>query len=250
MTKTRCNKCLFSDSASSEQPCKFDIPELLKNIKTISIVNDFYEIENYRCLYGFSSKQYEDHIEDLKDISIEDIILEKAMLKYYLIVDTRSASKDKISKIVDEINQLSIKPKRCSFILNPEAADQIYGYVKDNLRCNKWTTHIFIDGLSMNHCINIILDTNLLSSDAWCVLFLDANQLVDDQVDKIINNLQTIFIIQQKNFYGVYSTKDSLHSLCLNCSVYKALTSTTDRDILKALAVTPEVILEKYDYEI
>ena len=247
MTKTQCNKCLFANEVSSNRPCEFDIPNQIKHIKQMSIIDDFYEIENYRCLYGFGKKQYNDNLENFKDIDLHQFIIDKTILKYYLILDTRSSSLDHLKKIINEISNLTIKPKKCSLIIDPNNSDEIYTYVKNNLHCDKWTVHAFIETLPLNDCINIVLDTNLSTSGSWCLLFIDAHRLKPHELSDTADNLQKLFIIQQKNFYGSCENRETLHKLCLNCSVYKALVSTIDRDILKGIAHTPEIILENYN---
>lgn len=246
MTKTQCNKCMFSDKVSSDLSCKFEIPNKIKNIKNLSVVDDFYEIDNYRCLYGFSKNQYNNSLDNLKDLDIYDLIKNKADIKYYLIVDARTISNTELKNIIDQINSLEIKPRDCSIIINPNSPDEIYDYVKNNLVCRKWTIRVFVETLSFNNCINIILDTNLISSESWCLLFIDASQM-NLNLNSVINEMQKTFIIEQRNFFGLKHKDKSLHMLCLNCRVYKTLVSTIDRDIIKAIESTPEIILETYE---
>jgi hypothetical protein len=245
MTKTQCNKCIFADTVSSNSPCEFHIPEKIKDIKNVSIIDDFYEIENYRCLYGFSKNQYDQNIDNLKDVDIRNLAKDKASLKYYLILDARQISKDQLYRIIDDIDKLDTKPTHLSIIISPNDPDPAYEYVRHNLSCRKWTIHVFIETLSLNDCINTILDTNLIASQSWCLLFIDANSL-DKKIQDVISFLQDNFIIKQKNFYGVKYT-DSLHMMCLNCMVYKTLVSTIDRDIIKSLESTTEITLETYE---
>lgn len=247
MTKTQCDKCMFSDTVSSDNPCEFNIPNKIKDVKTLSIKDDFYEIENYRCLYGFSTNQYNQNIENFKQIDIHDFIKEKASIKYYAIIDTRRLSEQEFLDLIKSINNLPIKPRYCSIIVNPNNPDLLYQHIRNNLICHKWTIHVFIEALSFNDCINIILDTNLVSAESWCVLFLESHKLQPMTLNNLINEIQDTFIIKQKSFHGINKDSTSLHMLCLNCSVYKALVSTIDKDILKAINITPEVILEKYE---
>jgi len=245
MTKTQCSKCIFGDVASSDMPCEFNILTKIKDIKNLTVIDDYYEIENYRCLYGFSKNQYDQNIENLKDIDIYKLVKDKANIKYYMILDTRQISKDRIYEIINEINSLEFKPRYLSIIISPNDPDPIYDYVRHNLSCHKWTIHVFVETLSFNNCINIILDTNLVNSESWCLLFLDANNL-DKNINDIVNFMQDTFIVKQKSFYGI-KNDNSLHMMCLNCMVYKTLVSTVDRDILKSIESTPEIILETYE---
>jgi hypothetical protein len=239
---------MFANTTKSDSSCEFGIPDKIKNIKQLSIIDDFYEIENYRCLYGFSKSQYDQNADNLKDIDLHKFIEDKASVKYYLIIDARQISKNKFISIIEEINSLNIKPKHLSLLISPSDPDEKYDYIRNNLSCNKWTIHVFIDSLSFNDCINTILDTSLTKSESWCLLFLDASQL-DKKINSLISSIQDTFIIKQKSFFGIKKLDNSLHMLCLNCMVYKTLVSTIDRDILKSISSTPEIFLETYEIQ-
>jgi hypothetical protein len=247
MSNTSCEKCAFSNPVeSSEKNCIFDIPSKInRNIKTI---NNYNFIENYKCLYGFSKNQIENN-EDLKNVDIKDLVIEKAKLKYYFIIDLRNTDSLYIDQVIRDINNLEIKPNYLSLIVGSNDADLVHNCIKNNLSCRKWKMHVFLETTSLNDCINLILDTNIIESNAWCVLFAEAAFLKtkDININKIINNLQEIFIIKQDNFFGVKYEDNNLNLLCLNSRVYKSLSSTVSRDILASIGTTKEVILTAYD---
>lgn len=246
MTKTQCNKCLFGGSVSSGNSCEFNIPDKIKNVKTLSIVDDFYEIENYRCLYGFGHDQYNKNLDTLKDIDLKNMIQEKAGLKYCIIVDTRYMPDNEFYTIIDEINNLTIKPDTCSIITHDNNPQSRYEYIKDNLSCKKWKLHVLVKDMSFNDSVNTILDTNLNDVDFWCILFIEGHKH-NKNLDNIVNQLQNTFIIKQSNFFGMTDTTLDLHNLCLNRIVYRSLVSTIDRNIIKSIQITPEIILETYE---
>lgn len=246
MTKTNCNKCIFSKPASSENCCEFNIPNLIKNTKTLSIVDDFYQIDNYRCLYGFGIDQYKKNIDELKDIDLKEMVKQKASLKYCLIIDTRYISDDKFYDLINEINSLSIKPDTCSVIVHDNNPQLRYEYIRDNLSCKKWRLHVFVKELTFNNSINSILDTGLNDVDFWCLLFIEAHKHTNN-LNNIIYSLQNTFIIKQTNFFGMREKELSLHNLCLNRITYKSLVSLVNRDIIKSLQDTSEIILAEYE---
>lgn len=246
MTKTQCNKCMFSKPVSSQDPCEFHIPEKIKDTKTLSIVDDYYEIDNYRCLYGFGAEQYKKNIDSLNAVDLKAMIQEKASLKYCLLLDTRYISDEQFYALINEINNLSIKPDTCSIITHDNNPQIRYEHVKNNLFCKKWKLHVLVKDMSFNDSINIILDTGLTDVDFWCILFIEAHKQ-NKSLNSIVEQLQSTFIIKQSNFFGMKNKTLDLHNLCLNRIVYKSLVSTIGRNIIKSIQITPEIILQEYE---
>lgn len=248
MKNTYCQKCIFSQEATSHSPCEYDIPNNIKNIKNLSIKDNFYIIEDYTCLYGFGKDQYSIHKNNINHTQLKEIIKEKTELKSYLLLDARLITIDQLSQIINELSHLEIKPKKVSFIVSPENSDSFYRTIHKNLSCEKWTMHVFINDIPFNDCINIVLDTNLQTCNAWCVIFYDASRYIENgDIDKTINSIHKKLIIQQLSFHGVFESKDSLHKLCLNCHIYKLITSTLSNDILKGLSLEDNIILSSYE---
>lgn len=254
MKKTYCNKCLFAKPVSSNSACEFKIPESILEVDNtrISIMDDYYTIENYNCLYGLSKNQYESNIDNIKDIDIKNIIIKKAELKYYLIIDARDVTENNFKILISSINELDIKPTKLSILINPEKSEEFYQLIRKKISCPKWTVHVFLKTLSFNDCINIVLDTNLPNCGAWCVLFLDGNKLHDNDnininLENIVNYLHNKIIIQQTTHTGFINDNASLHALCLNCSLYKYLTSVVANDILKGISILNDIKLQNYE---
>lgn len=251
MSNTYCSKCIFSNTASSEQSCEFGIPELLKNIKEISVTDDHYVIGNYQCLYGLSKNQFKINEKDLINTDLKNEIRKKASLKYYLLIDARQISDEKIIDLIQSVNSLTIKPQKLSIIINTNRSDDIYKYIQKYIGCTKWSVHVFIDSLSLNDCINIVLDTNLSSSNAWCVIFYDGKKQINKNKNLDLNNiivyLHNKIIIQQITSMGFIHNQEDLHGVCLNASVYKYLTSTVSNNILEAIKTQTDFVLQTYE---
>lgn len=246
MPNTNCEKCIFSNPVdSATKACEFDIPE--KITKEITISNGFNVIKDYKCLYGFGKEQAK---ELPLETNVKNLILEKAQLKYYPIVDLRNLDKDSIRLAITELNNLEVKPAYISLIVDPNNPDYIYELIKNELICKKWKMHVQVDSISFNDCINLILDTNLAESKSWCVLFINYSKMSGDRItiNGIVKQLQEIFIIKQENFYGVTDDKNDLHLLCLNARLYKHLTSVLSNDILQGLSLMKEISLINYEF--
>lgn len=249
MSKTLCSKCVFGAEVTAEKSCEFDIPNRIHNKNMLSVVDNYYAIDNYNCLYGFSKSQYDLNKENLQNIDLRQHAIDHAKLKYYLLVDVRKLSMEDLEVLVNSINNLDIKPQKVSIICNPNEPDKTYQYLRKNINCPRWTAHLFIEDLPLNDCINTVLDTNLTGCNAWCVLFYDASQRsYPKDLNSIVNELHEKIIINQETAMGVINTTDSLHCLCLNCSAYKFITTTISNDILKGLSVSKEdIILSNYE---
>lgn len=247
---TKCEECIFSRSADSGEACEFGIIEAIEDKSKLSIKNNFYIINNYHCLYGFSKKQKILNQEnlDIHEIDIKKEIENRATIKYYLVIDARSASIIELKDLIVTINSLSIKPQKVSIIINGENNKEKYDIIRKNISVKKWTSHIFITSTSFNQSINIILDTNLATSESWCLLFYDFSQQNDfaTELPKLILKMHNNIIIQQKNLYGLTLKNNSLHGLCLNTSFYKFITSTMSNDILQGLSMKSDIILGNY----
>jgi|688.fasta_scaffold96036_4 hypothetical protein len=250
MTQTNCNKCIFSQPVSEEPNCYFDIPNQIKQHKEIIVNNNYNIINNYNCLYGFSKNQYNANIQDLESIEISELVRKKANLKYYLLIDAREAKDSELPSIIDDINNSNIKPKKLSIIIDPNRSENFYQLLRKNISCEKWTIHVYINSISFNDCINIILDTNLSTCDSWCVLFYDGSKRQNNNptlnLTNITDYLHQKIIIQQSTNLG-FINDDSLHGLCLNCGLYKYLTSVVSNNILNGIKIMKDINLQPYE---
>lgn len=252
MSNTYCSKCIFSDVIASNKPCEFDIPKLLKDIKQISDVDNYYVINNYQCLYGFGKNQYQLNEKELINTDIKTEVSKKASLKYYFLIDARYISDEQIIDLIQSINKLTIKPQKLSIMINPNRSNDIYQYIQKHIECPKWSVHVFLESLSLNDCINIVLDTNLTSSNSWCVIFYDgARQTGNDNknldLKNIITYLHNKIIIQQITNLGFAYDQQDLHGVCLNSGFYKYLTSNVSNNILDAIKTQTDFVLQTYE---
>jgi len=249
MAITNCSDCIFSSSVSlNTDACKFNIPKLITGIKKINIINDFYQIEDYRCQYGFGKKQFSNNKEALEKLDIENAILSQAKLKYYLVVDLRFISYKEVETLLETISNLDILPTYISFIIGYDYQNEIYLLIKNFTRFKKWKIHVFIDSLDFSECIKIVLDTNLTQAEAWCVSFLKPEiKNLSIELNSYINNLHDIFILEQLTATGVCFNKNDINLMTINSGLYKSLTSQVDKNIVSALQQTPEIQLLQYD---
>lgn len=259
MANTYCKGCIFSSPTETlsfdygpDSHCKFDIPKHIKEIKTISVKDKFYYIENYMCRYAFSDRvMKQSSAWDAQ--TIEAMVIEKAKLKYYMVVniiDTKCPSL--ILDIILSINHLDIKPSMLS-IISDTSLDKttIFNTVQENLEKNiKWKMHNFVDKIPLNDRFNIAAETTIENIDCSNIFLYDAaTRLNLLPINDMINHVHYTRNVEQKRVYGFMEQSDNLSGLCLPISLYKSLITNVDRDIIKAINTVKEIKLEKYEIE-
>lgn len=235
---TQCKNCIFAKDSHSDIPCEFYIIDQLKENKQddLKIVDNYYQINNYRCLYGFSKEKIDDINPLLKDISIKDYIIEKNYIKYYLLIDNMLLNSNP-SSIVTFVNNLIIKPKVVSIITKTEKPQLMIDYFNENIAESVvWRIHNFynemIDSESAVYSImstNKYLDTiNYL----WIINDIDLDNRIKSKEIEQINH--TINIIQPS--IGILNKKgeDYFNGLFLTKKNYLMLTQTINQSIKKA----------------
>lgn len=259
MANTHCKGCVFSSPTetltfdySGDSHCKFDIPKYIKEIKTISVKEKFYYIENYMCRYAFSENVMRQNA-DLDAEKIENMIIEKAKLKYYMVVNIIGIScQSSILDMVLSINNLDIKPSMLS-IISDASLDKasVFNTIQKNLDKNiKWKMHNFVDTIPLNDRFNIASETTLENIVCSNILLYDtATRTCSVSLNDMINHVHYTRNIEQRRVYGFIEKDNSLSGLCLPVSLYKSLITNVDRDIIKAINTVQEIKLERYEIE-
>jgi hypothetical protein len=249
MPNTHCKDCVFSNVASDANACKFDIPQMVIDNHNILVKDNYNYIENYKCFYGFSRKILEENKESLSLESIENMVLTRSKIRYYLVLDIRSIKPEDMSDIIYLINNLDIKPQYISFIILPQNnAKDTFKLLNENLKVEcKWKLHTFLENMPLNDVVNISAETNLNTANSSILFVYDYSQKESLNINNAINYMHYHFIIKQDNLFGI--SHDGLHGLCLPIAIYRSLLSLVDRDIIKAINDTPVIKLSTYEIE-
>jgi len=240
---TPCEKCIFSDYADSQEPCKFNVIPSAKKYHTITIKNNFNYIQNYRCPYAFSIEYYKSNSDTIGDIDkLESELLKRASIAYYLMIDIHNP--DSIADTCKKVNSLSPVPKFVSFILHKEnTTNSIIDSIKNKLDPEiQWKVHNFLEDSSVDHIISTVLDTNIENNDSKYFWFnTDADiQLLDSD----IKSIGKIITLEQPECSAMFRTID--HSgLFISFDVYKNVRSMIDINIFYGLKAIPNV---KFNY--
>ena len=82
---TVCSICHFFE----DDTCYFNIPTLISKDYKLEKKKNKYVIENYKCSYAFSKKQFEIHKDNLPDNFI-DYVRAKNIIKYYKLISYKN----------------------------------------------------------------------------------------------------------------------------------------------------------------
>jgi hypothetical protein len=231
-----CEKCLFSDKASSEEPCKFNIINHIANSKSLKVIDDYYYIENYQCQYCLSKDFYLKNKEEFEGVDIMEQIKQKAYLKYYLIIDCDKSvdTKQLINKILD----LGVSPKFVSFIVRDE--DSVSGLVRELTKTETpfvWKVHaIAVQDMSFDDALKSVLDTNIKTCKSNYIWIRSYDQMIED--NKEIETINYLVNIKQDSVSILCSSaSDTIHSCFLNTKDYEDLVTNVSTCLFKAISI-------------
>lgn len=248
MANTYCKGCAFAhENSPIDSSCDFDILYHIKNIKDIDIKNNYYYINNYKCKYAFSKETLVKNQLDINDI--KSLLINKAHLQYYLIIDARNLIKDSdFDNLGNQINSLDIFPKTVSIIVNiynsnnEDIYRRLYNIIDKKI---KWKLHAFLKDISFNEAANVAAETNIQTSESSIIYFWDVSVTDYSVTNNRINHVFFRKNIQQDNIFGFRS--EVFDGLCIPITLYKSIITLMDRDILKALSTIKEIVLEEYE---
>jgi hypothetical protein len=249
MANTHCKNCMFSNEANSTSPCEFNLIDLVKDNKELSVVDNFFYIKNYKCAYGFSENIYTENPELQNIPDIKTFIIDKAKLKYYLILDIRKLSDNSISNQINVIKTLDIKPSFISLICsNEQKANNIISNAKDEFKNSgiDWKVHVFVNSIPLNDCVNISAETTISNlQNISTILISDCS---DDTLflNDAVNYMHYSFRLIQNDSYCIMKNKNNLNMLAIYVSLYKSILSTVSKDILHGIDSIPELKIGTY----
>lgn len=243
---TTCQKCLFANKASSDNPCEHRLIEHLDGIKKMHIVDDYYVIEEYVCKMGFSKDFYEQNKDSISLEEIKQEMVDRACIRYYLLLDITNLDTKQTQDLCRVLETMDIKPSFISFLLFPSVDNkEKISILKESIdNILMWKAHSFIEAISIDDAIHIALDTNFGSNKSDFLLVYDPTQ--SDQLNNDINEINSAIIIDQKFFhYAAKSNCEGLNGLFLHFNNYQVCRSI-DKNIEAALKTIPESIIFKY----
>lgn len=231
---TSCEKCIFADYANSEEPCKMNIIDQIKQYHNISISeNNFYSISDYYCRYGFDLNRYDQHKEEIGTIEdLKNTLINRAKVKYYLVIDVKDASG--IPVLCKTINRLTIPPQFISFIfIQQNNTDIIINNIKNILNPNiGWKIHNFLEDTDLTNSISVIFDTNAGQKDT-VYFWINSDTNFSSWNNEIIK-INNILYIDQPKCHALFRSKNK-DGLFLSFNQYKEMKIHLNSDIFKAI---------------
>lgn len=238
IVNSSCEKCLFSDKISSEEPCKFNVIDHIANSKSLKVINDYYYIENYQCQYCLSKDFYLKNEEQFYNVDIIEYIKQKASLKYYLIID---CEKDiEVQQLINKVLNLSIPPKFVSFVVRNEDPKNVSDLVNKLTKTETsfiWKVHaITVLDMSFDEALKITLDTNIKACKSSYIWIRSYDQMMSD--NKEIDMINYLVNIKQDNVSVLCSSEsDTIHSCFLNTKDYEDLVTNVSTCLFKAIGI-------------
>lgn len=250
MKKTSCKKCLFSKPASDSNPCEHGVIQHLLDTqnKTLNIVEDYYQIEDYECKMGFS-RETMDLNKDL--ITIEDIkqSVIRNSVKIYLILDISTTTPENIAthcKHIDDNHDLVRFVSFCMFSddsqVNKEKIDIIRSSLKSDI---PWKVHVLIENVPYEKALHPIISSNKNSNGSQFLLIYDIEKT--SELKRDLNEINTICTIEQRDFHVMQKTgcDNCLNGLLISFNNYFTAKRVSD-NILDTIKDSKEIIIYRY----
>jgi hypothetical protein len=225
-SNTICEKCHFSDKATSKTSCVFGIPEAIADRKTISVINDYNIIHKYSCRYGISKDAVSTKLTDY-DIDIQEYAKNRVAPSYmlYLIVDIN----DDFQSLCDNIMKMKILPKAVSIMFSMGYnAGSVQGICETTLgKLFNWKLHMPLGEKNEYENIKMLLSTDGRLDTVHYVLFVNSSTLQYIVDNDKINRINYILNIDQpdlgalvtnkstNHFYGLFITVDNIKGIYL-----------------------------------
>lgn len=237
ITNTNCEKCLFADRASADEPCKFDIINHISANKHLEVVSDYYRINNYQCQYCLSKDFYLKNKEQFFNIDIMEYIKQKVLLKYYLLIDCNKYID--IPCLLDKILNLNIHPKFISFIVRNGNEQNILELVEELKKIESkfiWKVHAFTQDINFDEALKSVLDTNIKVCNSNYIWIRSYDQMINDKDE--IGMINYLVNVKQDNVSILCSqNSETIHSCFLNTIDYEDLVVNVSTCLFRAIQI-------------
>lgn len=248
MRNTNCEKCLFADTAISNDPCKMNIIDKIKDQKTIVVENDFYRILDYKCKYGFEIETYKKNKEIIGSIeNLKNTIKINNYIKYTLIIDLKDFSKEHIVKVCDTINSMSIIPSFvCFFVVENNETGFIIDSIKNAILPQiQWKLNNFLFTQETKDYISSIISTNSKKNNSF--YFWINNSTSCNKLSEEIATISRIINIDQPKTQALIRNKLSWDGIFLSFDNYQEMVLKLGIDIIDTLDKLENKNLIDYD---
>jgi hypothetical protein len=229
MKNTPCEKCYFAQKISSNNPCVFNIPNLIKDYHKIEIAEDYYRLTNYSCKYGFSKKTYEENIDRFHDIDMIEYVKTNNIVKYSLALILKE--NDTCESVYNSIHKLSILPYYITIICKHNT-ESLHKMLQSSDKYIKYKIHKFLENIPEPQALHIALETNKnnIGNLLW---ILDTNGLDYCVEQDSVQNINYIINVIQRHahYYKSKYLNSQFNGIFINSNNYWNLSRTNDYTI-------------------
>lgn len=228
MKNTLCERCYFSQKASSNKSCVFDIPNIIKDSHSIEVENDYIKINNYTCRYGFSKTKYQENIDKFNNVDMIEYIKKNNIVQYSLSLIVENYSPE---EIYQKIKELSILPFYITIICY-EKAESLHRILQSKEYSIPYKIHKFLEDMPPAQALHVALETNKnkIGDLMWILnekgldYILEKDSIQD--INYIINVLQ-----KPAHYYKSKKLNSQFNGIFINTSNYWTLSRTVNYEI-------------------
>jgi hypothetical protein len=225
---TSCEKCYFSQEATSNKSCEFYIPDVLSSKKNIQIINNYNYINDYVCRYGVSKKAAEEIIEN--DIDIKEYTKIQVSPKYLLFcIDYKD---DSLLELCENIKKLCIQPGCVSIVFHHDHDAQNSQSICDNVlgKTIPWKLHKFLEPKKDYEIFNACTSTDQRLTKNPYVWIVNNRILTSAVENDSINKINFIINLEQPDisilnskvsndyFTGIFLTIENIKGIVTHIS--------------------------------
>lgn len=227
---TLCRNCHFAKEITADEPCKFGIPELIKDIHSIRTIDNYYVLDNYTCRYGISEKIYQENIDKFTGIDLIEYTKQQNVISYTLAIVLDKDSD--YNKVIEHINMLSIKPHYLMIICNNNG-NNIHQALKSSLKTEiKYKVHSFLAETPLPQNLHTAIETNKnnIGNMFW---ILDYNDFIKYSTNDSIQNLNYLINVAQPpvHYFRPSGSKSNFSGIFINLPNYVILSRTQNYTI-------------------
>lgn len=240
MSNTLCENCLFAKTATSDQPCVFGIPELIRETYSVENHNNYYKLINYNCRYGLSQKTYQENIDKFTGIDLIEYIKQQNIVKYSLSIVIQN---DEAGDTFDLLNSLSIKPHYITAICYHNGG-LLHNLLSKQDPYIPYKVHNFLEDMPAAQALHVALETNKNKVGNLMWILNDKSLRLCIENDSIQNINYLINVTQQPaHYYQSKNIDSSFDGIFINTNNYWALSRTKDYTIEK----NDQTLVVEYD---
>lgn len=228
MSNTLCEQCFFAKTINSNEPCIFNIPNIIKANYSVEENNNYYKLINYNCRYGLSTKVYKENIDKFNNINLIEYVKQQNIVKYSLALIIKN---DDINTTLNLLDSLSIKPSYITVVCYNNGNIVHHKLLKKDPYI-PYKVHNFLEDMPAPQALHVALETNKskIGNLLWILNYESLKTCIKNDS---IQNINYLINVEQKpaHYYRSSSVDCSFDGIFINTNNYWTLSRTKDYTI-------------------